>query len=140
MHRRNRHLLARSMSPEPSFALALGATAAAASSNPAVLSGAASPTNNYELIVPERWEMRVAGEQTVLTSPEGDISLWFGMIAGKDIEAAVAAAWSSTAEAVPAPERISPAPARPGFSEAQLFNYTPEGETIRQVRFDPGGW
>lgn len=115
------------------FALALGATASMASSAPAMVSGSASPASNYELIVPERWETRVAGEQTVLTSPEGDISLWFGMIEGKDIEAAVAAAWNSTAEAVPAPERVSPAPARPGFSEARLFNYGPEGETIRQA-------
>lgn len=124
----------RLVSTLPILALGAGATGftatPSAAAAPAIV---AAPSNNYELIVPERWETRVSGDQTVLTSPEGDISLWLGVFEGTDVDAAVASAWAAAAEPVAAPERVSPAPARPGFTEARLFSYAVAGETIRQA-------
>ena len=118
-----------------SLALVTGASLAAAAptSDPEAPPAATSPAVPYELIVPERWSRQSTATQTVLTSPEGTISLTFDVINGSDFDAAVAAAWTAAGEVVAAPERATPAPARPGFSKARLFNYTPEGETIRQA-------
>lgn len=116
------------------LALALAVTAApVAAAAQAAAAAAAAQSAPYRLIVPERWTRQAAGAQTLLASPEGDISLWFDAVDGSDAAAAVAAAWRTAGQSVPEPERISPAPARPGFSAARLFSYREAGDTILQA-------
>ncbi len=119
-----------------SLAFAIGSASAATAQPPdppAAQQAAISPAGTYQLVVPERWEWRAAGTQTLLTSPEADISLWFDAADNNDIAASAAAAWSAAGETVPAAERITPVPPRSGFSAAQLFDYAPVGDTIRQA-------
>ena len=119
-----------------SLALAISSASAATAETPAppaAQQAMISPAGTYQLVVPERWEWRAAGTQTLLTSPEADISLWFDASDSADIAASVAAAWSAAGEIAPAAERITPVPPRPGFSAAQLFDYAPVGDTIRQA-------
>lgn len=128
-------LLLRLVSTISILALILGASPDAAASPPAsdAPSAEASSERPYDLIVPERWNMQVVDRQTMLTSPEGDIILTFDSVEGENLDEAVAAAWAAAGESLPVPQGTNPAPARPGFSEARLFSYVPEGETICQA-------
>ncbi len=91
------------------------------------------PENRFSLVQPEGWQIDGSGPLVRLGSPEGDIALWFGLSEAADAAEAVATAWASAGEAVPAPQTVAPSPPRDGFDAATVFVYPPDGDVIRQA-------
>ena len=91
------------------------------------------PEDRFSLIQPEGWRIDGSGELVALTSPEGDISLWFGLFDIGEAAEAVRAAWAAAGETEIPPQTIMPAPPRDGFETATIFVYPPRGDTIRQA-------
>lgn len=91
------------------------------------------PENRFSLVQPEGWRIDGSVPLVRLDSPEGDISLWFGLSDATVAAEAVSAAWVTAGEAVPAPQAVAPAPARDGFEAATVFTYPPDGDVIRQA-------
>ncbi|NNU80431.1 beta-lactamase family protein [Halovulum dunhuangense] len=91
------------------------------------------PMNRFSLVRPDGWQIDMSGPMVALSSPEGDIALWFGLSEAADPAEAVAAAWDTVGEPAAAPQAVVPAPPRDGFEAAIAFVYPPEGDTIRQA-------
>ncbi|NKX44654.1 serine hydrolase domain-containing protein [Roseicyclus persicicus] len=96
-------------------------------------SGWIEPEGRIALVLPEGWQQIAAGPLVSLTSPDGDITLWFGLSDAADPAAVVADAWSIVGEPGIQPEAAVPAPPRDGVETATAFVYAPEGEVIRQA-------
>jgi CubicO group peptidase (beta-lactamase class C family) len=97
------------------------------------------PENRFTLVSPEGWQLDGSGSLVELTSPEGDIALWFGLSDASEPAQAVGAAWSAAGETVPAPHAVVPAPPRDGVEAATAFAYPPEGDVIRQAVVESRG-
>ncbi|WP_170971993.1 serine hydrolase [Rhodobacter sp. SY28-1] len=91
------------------------------------------PQGRFSLIKPEGWQTYAAGPLVALTSPEGDIALWFGMSDAKQATDAVTSAWWAAGEVAPDPQTIVPAPTREGFDKATAFVYPPADGQFRQA-------
>ncbi|WP_343081411.1 serine hydrolase domain-containing protein [Ostreiculturibacter nitratireducens] len=97
------------------------------------------PENRFTLVSPEGWQLDGSGPFVELTSPEGDIALWFGLSDASEPTQAVDTAWSAAGETVPAPHAVVPAPPREGVETATAFAYPPEGDVIRQAVVESRG-
>lgn len=115
------------------FGVALVGSAAFATSAVATMTRWADPENRFTLIQPVGWRRDDAGSMVSLTSPEGDIRLWFGLSDATDPAEAVNVAWAAAGEAAPPPQAIVPAPPRDGFEAATAFVYPPGDAVIRQA-------
>jgi CubicO group peptidase (beta-lactamase class C family) len=91
------------------------------------------PENRFTLVQPEGWRREDSGPLVALTSPEGDIALWFGLSESSEPVDLVDAAWAEVGEGVNAPQTVVPAPPRDGFESATAFVYPPEGDVVRQA-------
>ncbi|WP_135449856.1 serine hydrolase domain-containing protein [Tabrizicola caldifontis] len=90
------------------------------------------PAGRFSLVAPEGWQRDDAGPLVRLTSPEGDIALWFGL-SDMNVPAEAIAAWTAAGEPAPAPQAIVPAHPRPGFEAATAFVYPAEDGIFRQA-------
>jgi CubicO group peptidase (beta-lactamase class C family) len=93
----------------------------------------ADPEKRFSLVLPEGWWIEGAGPLVSLSSPEGDIALWFGLSEATDAAEAVTAAWAAVGETRATPQTVAPAPPRDGFEAATVFVYPPDGDVIRQA-------
>lgn len=91
------------------------------------------PENRFSLVQPEGWRIDGSEPWASMSSPEGAISLWFGLSEATDATEAVTAAWVAVGDTVARPQTIAPAPPRDGFEAATAFIYPPDGEVIRQA-------
>jgi CubicO group peptidase (beta-lactamase class C family) len=97
------------------------------------------PENLVTLVQPKGWRRDDSGPLVALTSPEGDISLWFGLSEASDPVEVVDAGWAEVGDAVSAPQTVVPAPPRDGFESATAFVYPPEGDVFRQAVVESRG-
>ena len=66
------------------------------------------PAGQYEITLPPGWVARDEGDMLLVVGPEREIQGSVSILAGDDLEAAVADAWAAyRPEAVPSPERVT---------------------------------
>jgi CubicO group peptidase (beta-lactamase class C family) len=97
------------------------------------------PENRFSIVLPEGWQRSQSGPFVALTSPEGDISLWFGLSDATDPTEAVGAAWAEVGDVAGAPQTVVPAPPRDGIETATAFVYPAESDIVRQAVVESRG-
>ncbi len=108
------------------FAAAAPLAAQPAAPPPAAESGAVGAASGSATIaVPQGWTRSERGPATVLTSPEGDVTIALLRVEGAaDGDAAVARAWKAFMPAFARPVRLAQdAPGRDGWEASRVVNY-----------------
>ncbi|MCW5801801.1 MAG: serine hydrolase [Deltaproteobacteria bacterium] len=97
-------------------------------------------------VVPAGWTIAARAPATIVTAPEGDVTIVFADVQAADADAAVEAAWSAYGPAKKrwALEIKQPVADRDGWSQIQTYAYQTSPDEKRQVwaqaRFANGAW
>lgn len=85
-------------------------------------------------VAPQEWTLRRSGAVVTLTPPEGDSRLALVDVAGKDADAAVAAAWQAFDPAVKRPLKVAAdRTARDGWEQVRVYEYETSANDKRGV-------